>query len=169
MTIDIIQYTPEQFAELSSEEIMEVKRVQLAKNRLQRNLEEKKRAAKYKLVAAGTYRSGIWEEICAELENAYGQEVDSLREGLLFYLQYGNQPHDQGVAPYRVDYSLSVLERALIVKEYYNTTYSDGQQRYEAFKADNFVKSYVGELYGGLRDYFYAYSDNGDAAGQTPQ
>ena len=169
MTIDIIQYTPEQFAELSSEEIMEVKRVQLSKNRLQRNLEEKKRAAKYKLVAAGTYRSGIWEQICAELESVYEQEVENLREGLLFYLQYGNKPQDSGIAPYRVDYSLSVVERAIIVKEYYNETYSNGQQRYEAFKADNFAKSYVGELYGGLLDYFYAYSNNGDAAGQTPQ
>lgn len=163
MTIDIIQYTPEQFAELSSEEIMEVKRVQLSKNRLARNLEEKKRAAKYKLVAAGTYRSNIWQEICRELETAYEQEVENLRDGLLFYLQYGNQPYDQGIAPYRVDYSLSVVERAIIVREYYDSTYEDGQRRYEAFIADRVARSYVGEMYSGLRDYFYAYSDKGNA------
>ena len=165
MKIDIIQYTPEQFAELSSDEILEVKRVQLSKNRLARNLAEKKRAEKYKLVAAGIFRSNIWADICAALEDAYEQEIESLRDGLLFYLQYGNQQGGSAVAPYRVDYSLSVVERAIIVRDYYNTTYADGQKRYEAFKADHFAKSYVGEMYASLRDYFYAYSDNGVAGG----
>ena len=165
MKIDIIQYTPEQFAELTSDEIIEVKRVQLSKNRLARNLAEKKRAEKYKLVKAGIFRSNIWQDICKALEDAYEQEIENLRDGLLFYLQYGNRPHDEGVAPYRVDYSLSVVERAIIVRDYYNTAYESGQKRYEAFKADRIAKSYVGEMYSALLDYFYAYSDNGVVGG----
>ena len=168
MTIDIIQYTPEQFAELSSDEILEVKRVQLSKNRLARNLAEKKRAEKYKLLAAGIFQSNVWQDICCALDDAYEQEIEGLRDGLLFYLQYGNRSGSGAVAPYRVDYSLSVVERAIIVRDYYNTTYDDGQRRYEAFKADHFAKSYVGEMYAGLLDYFYAYSDNGVAGGQQP-
>ena len=46
MTIDIINYTSEQFAALSTEQILEVKRVQLSKNRLTRKLEEKKKSEK---------------------------------------------------------------------------------------------------------------------------
>ncbi|MBQ8374916.1 MAG: hypothetical protein IJX98_05005 [Clostridia bacterium] len=156
MTIDIIQYTSEQLAALTTEQIIEVKRVQLSKNRLTRNLEEKKRAAKYKLVKAGVFRSQIWEQICLEFEQSYTQEIDNLREGLLFYLHYGDQTSSGESNPYPLDYSLSVEERAIVVRDYYNGAYTDPQERYEAFLADKAAKSYVGEMYGALVDYFYA-------------
>ena len=84
-----------------------------------------------------------------------------LRDGLLFFLHYvAEDGKDKGTngqdIPYLVDYSLSEEERMFIVKEYYETTYSDPVQRYTAFKADTFVKVYIGELYLPLHDYFYA-------------
>ena len=42
-----------------------------------------------------------------------------------------------------------------IVKEYYETTYTDEYERYAAFKKDEFAKVYIGELYAPLHDYFY--------------
>ena len=42
MTIDIISYTDAQFAELSEEQLLEVKSAQLKKNRLDVQLQEKK-------------------------------------------------------------------------------------------------------------------------------
>ena len=56
MTIDVINYTEEQFAKLNSEQLLEVRRVQTSKNRLERRLEEKKLSEKYRLVKAGIFR-----------------------------------------------------------------------------------------------------------------
>ena len=152
MTIDVINYTDEQFAKLNSEQLLEVRKVQTAKNRLLRRLEEEKLAEKYRLVKAGVFRSGIWENLCARLQDAYDAEVEMLREGLLFYLQYSGQ-HQSGVG-YTVDYSLPVVDRALLVKEYYIRTYDDVNERFEAFKNDPIAPSYLCEAYSSLYQWF---------------
>lgn len=91
MEIDIISYTDEQFASMTDEQILEVENVQLKKNRLTERLKEKKRGEKFRLLKAGVFRSGIWENICAALEESYNQEVESLRDGLLFYLRFASK------------------------------------------------------------------------------
>lgn len=162
MVIDVINYTSEQFAALSTEQILEVKRVQLSKNRLTRKLEEKKKTEKFRLLEAGIFCSEIWNKICAELEEVYTQEVDGLREGLLFYLHYGEQqstPSDTD-SPYPLDYSLTGAERAVVVKEYYLSAYTSPTERYAAFLKDQAAKRYLGEFYAGLYDYLKYLSEN---------
>ena len=154
MTIDIINYTAEQYGELSDAQLMEVKRIQLSKDRLTRRLEENKKKERFRLIENGIFTERIWGSIATELENAYTQEVENLRDGLLFYLQYGERVESSGgSAPYTVDYSLSGQERAMVVKEYYMTTYDNAVTRYAQFRTDTFVKRYLGEYYGGLHDY----------------
>lgn len=162
MTIDIISYTEEQFAALSTEKIEEIRSAQLKKNKLTAALELRLKKEKQKLIDNGIYPSDMWEKIEAKLRTAYENDVQILRDGLLFFLHYVAEDEknsggstDNGI-PYTVDYSLSEEERMLIVKEYYETTYSDPAERYAAFKADTFVKVYIGELYLPLHDYFYA-------------
>ena len=152
MTIDVINYTDEQFAKLNSEQLLEVRKVQTAKNRLLRRLEEEKLAEKYRLVKAGIFRSGIWKNLCVRLQDAYDAEVEMLREGLLFYLQYSGQ--QQNGIGYTVDYSLSVVDRAVLVKEYYIRTYDDVNERFEAFKNDPIAPSYLCEAYSSLYQWF---------------
>ena len=152
MTIDIINYTEEQFAKLNSEQLLQVSKVHTSKNRLLRRLEEKKLSEKYRLVKAGIFRSGIWEKICERLQNEYDAEVEMLRDGLLFYLQYSGQ--QQGGAGYTVDYSLSVVDRTVLVKEYYIRTYDDVNERFEAFKNDQIAPSYLCEAYSSLYQWF---------------
>ena len=152
MTIDVINYTEEQFAKLNSEQLLEVRKVQTAKNRLLRRLEEEKLKEKYRLVKAGIFRSQIWNQLCARLQDAYDAEVEMLREGLLFYLQYSGQ-HQSGVG-YTVDYSLSVVDRTVLVKEYYIRTYDDPNERFEAFKKDPIAPSYLCEAYSSLYQWF---------------
>ena len=152
MTIDVINYTEEQFAKLNSEQLLQVSKVQTSKNRLLRRLEEKKLSEKYRLVKAGIFRSGIWEKICERLQNEYDAEVEMLRDGLLFYLQYSGQ--QQGGVGYTVDYSLSVADRTVIVKEYYIRTYDDVNERFEAFKNDPIAPSYLCEAYSALYQWF---------------
>lgn len=152
MTIDVINYTEEQFAKLNSEQLLEVRKVQTSKNRLLRRLEEEKLAEKYRLVKAGIFRSEIWKNLCARLQDAYDAEVEMLREGLLFYLQYSGQ--QQNGAGYTVDYSLSVVDRTVLVKEYYIRTYDDPNERFEAFKNDPIAPSYLCEAYSSLYQWF---------------
>ena len=75
----------------------------------------------------------------------------------MFFLHYvaDDAPIAYPNVPYKVDYALSEEERMFIVNEYYETTYLDEYERYAAFKKDDFVKVYIGELYLPLHDYFY--------------
>ena len=156
MTIDIITYTDAQFAALTEEQLREVKSAQQKKNKLLVELEERVEREKYKLVKNGVYLSEMWPLIEEKLRAKYDAEVEALREALLFYLRFASKPSDSDAqnAPYTVDYSLTETERFTIVKDYYEEAYSDGVERFEAFKADTVAKQYLGELYAPLYDYF---------------
>ena len=158
MTIDIISYTQEQFSKLNSEQIQEIKRVQSVKNRLERRLEERKLDAKYRLSKAGIFRSRLWELTCEKLEVEYQAEVDVLRDGLLFYLQYSRQSDSTGVG-YTVDYSLSGVDRVVLVKDYYVRTYDDVNERFRKFKLDEVAPSYLCESYSSLYHWFWVDTD----------
>ena len=103
------------------------------------------------------YPSDIWDKIVAKWTAEYEQQVEILREALVFFLHYvaDDAPVIIPSAPYEVDYSLSEADRMRIVKEYYETTYPNAGERFLAFKKDDFVKVYIGELYAPLYDYFY--------------
>ena len=155
MEIDIITYTPAQFAALTEEQLLEVKSAQLKKNRLAANLEEDLLKEKHRLVKNGVFLSEIWPLAQEKLQTAYEQEVAAVRDALLFYLQYSAKPDDTTTesAPYTVDYSLDYLERFSIVKTYYETAYEDGKERFDTFKADKVAAQYLGEMYAPLYDY----------------
>ena len=156
MTIDIIHYTPAQYAELTEEQLHEVRSAQLKKNKLTAALERDKQNEKNRLMDNGVFLSALWEQICQRLTEAYTAEVDALRESLLFYLQFASRPSDEDadVAPYVIDYALTIKERTQIVKTYYDATYSDPTERFQAFMADKIAPKYVGENYSTLYDYY---------------
>ena len=58
--------------------------------------------------------------------------------------------------PYTVDYSLPIVERTRIVRDYYETTYADAGELFSAFCMDEVAPVYLGDLYKALYDYFYA-------------
>ena len=161
MTIDIISFTDEQFAQLSEEQILEIENAQLEKNRLTQKLEEEKRTERFRLLKAGVFRSPVWEKICAELDWNYQQEVENIRDGLLFYLRFAFRP-DSGDAPYPVDYSLTYEERLAAVKGYYEQTYPDAKERFAAFAQDQTAKNYLGEFYASL---YELYAQQAETAG----
>lgn len=152
MTIDIISFTSEQFARLSEEQVLQVRSAQAKKNRLDRELAANKESEKYRLIKNGVFLSEIWERYCIKLQQEYEKELETLRQGLLFYLQYSKS--EAADVPYEVDYNSTAEERFNVVKAYYETTYTDGKERFEAFTADKFALSYLGELYALLYDYF---------------
>lgn len=157
MTIDIISYSDQQLAALSAEKLLEVRRAQIKKDTLATKLAERLKTEKGKLINNGTFPSDVWSKLEAKLTKEYDAQVEQLRDSLLFYLHYvaDDAPIVYPDVPYTVDYALSEEERMFVVKKYYETAYTDKAQRYAAFKADNFVKVYIGELYLPLHDYFY--------------
>ena len=153
MEIDIITFTDEQYATLTETQLQEVYKAQEKKDKLTWKLEEEKRAEKHRLVKNGTFASGIWGAYCTRLQERYDQEVTFIREALLFYLRFSMKTSED--APYEVNYAYTAVERTKIVKEYYETTYTNASERFEAFKKDTVAAQYLGEMYAPLWDYFY--------------
>ena len=152
MEIDIISYTAEQLAELTPEQLKEVRSAQLKKNKMAKDLEERLAKERQKLIHKGTYFSDAWGLLQKQLRKEHDKEVEILRDGLLFFLHYSSKPDAE--APYPLDYSLSAEERFYVVQGYYQNAYTDGTERFNAFKEDAVARQYLGELYASLYDYF---------------
>ena len=155
MEIDIISYTSEQYAKLNDAQLLEVQSAQMKKNRLFRKLSQAKQDEKNRLIENNTFLSELWELYCARLEEEYEQEVDAIRDGLLFYLQYSVRTGGED-SPYTINYALTMEERLAIVRAYYETNYTDATERFEAFKQDKIAVGYLGEYYAPLYDHFLA-------------
>lgn len=155
MTIDIISYTDEQYAVLGKEQLLEIREAQVKKNNLEAKLFADLEKEKRRLIDNGIFFSEIWAKIQDDLELKYERAVEAVREALLFYLRYSSSPDGEiPSAPYTVNYALTLEERMIIVRDYYEDTYTNAAERYEAFKKDQVAKSYLGELYLPLHDYF---------------
>ena len=61
-----------------------------------------------------------------------------------------------GDAPYTINYAMTIEERLAVVRAYYESTYTDATERFEAFKADKVAPNYLGEEYAPLYDYYLA-------------
>ena len=153
MKIDIISYTDTQYAAFTEEQIQEVKAAQLEKNRLERALADAKLKEKHRLIEHGIFLSGIWEAYKEKLQAEHDQKIESLRDSLLFYLRFSTKPDSYGTG-YSVDYDLAVEERFAIVKQYYETTYTNVKERLAAFKEDKVAVVYLEDLYSALYDFF---------------
>lgn len=158
MEIDIIDYTNAQFAQLTDEQILKVEEAQLKKNRLLAGLEEELQREKFRLSKNGTLFSTIWTKLKEKLNAEYEQEVENVRDLLLFYLRFTALFTDEEIenAPYEINYSFTLAERVEAVKNYYLTAYSSSQaeQRAADYKEDVIAQKYLGETYKALYDYF---------------
>ncbi len=157
MVIDIVSYTTEQFAAMKTANLQKICNAQLKKNALLKALERDILEAKERLVNRGAFTSTIFESKKAELTAACNVEIESVRAALLFSLRYAGATSGDSAAedaPYSVDYALSEEDRMLVVKAYYEDTYTDATERFNAFVADAFARSYLGEMYAPLYHYF---------------
>ncbi len=160
MVIDIIGYTEEQYAALSTGKLQKILSAQAKKNALLKKLQERLLKEKQRLIDRGIYTSNIYSKLETELTEACDAEITAIRDALTFYLRYvadgkSQDKKPEGV-PYEVDYSLSEEERMAVVRAYYERAYSDTTARFNAFVADTFAKSYLGEMYAPLYHYFAA-------------
>ena len=155
MEIDIISFTDSQYAALTQEQLLEVRAAQQKKNRLEAKRDEELAKGRARLIKNGIFNSDLASWLEAKLWDDCEREVSLVREGLLFYLKYVMKPLEGVVdAPYNVDYALSYDERLAIVREYYESTYTDWKELYQAFLADMVVQHYLGEAYAPLHDFY---------------
>ena len=152
MEIDIINYTDEQYAVLSEEQLLEVKSAQMKKNNLLKKLEEDKQAFRCKLIENGTFLSSTYQLQCEKLTADCEAQVASVRDSLLFYLRFAVR--SSGLSPYPIDYSLPLDQRFFNVRDYYLAAYPNAEDRYFALKSDETAKIYLGEYYVVLLDFF---------------
>ncbi|MBE5751766.1 MAG: hypothetical protein IJA89_02605 [Clostridia bacterium] len=153
MVIDIISYTEAQYAALNEELLLEVKSAQLKKNTLDRKLQEDLETEKHRLVKNGIFDSKIWKIYKDKRQAAHDAEVETLRESLLFFLQYAAKAEQESSTPYTVDYSLTMQERYNVVKDYYMSAYDQPNARLNAFLKDSVATAYLGEWYSTLYNY----------------
>ena len=120
LTIDIISYSPEQFASLSQAQLLEIREAQNKKDTWALALEEKLQKEKEGLVKRGIFNSSLFRLIEEKLRAEYTQKVNLLKDSLIFYLQYSkNESNEDMGVPYEVDYALSYEERYATVRDYY--------------------------------------------------
>lgn len=153
MEIDIISYTPAQFSMLTDEQLLQVKEAQVKKNELLHKLDEALQREKERLVDNNMIHSGIWSRVEQKLRAECDEEVAWLRDTLLFYLRYSGA-NSVISAPYEVDFSLPTVDRMMIVKDYYEATYTDAIERLKAYEKDEVAMRYLEEYYAMLYDYF---------------
>ena len=158
MKIDVIDYTKAQLDALKRKDLLLIKAAQLKKNALDRSFAEKKRKEKERLLDNGTFLSGLFEEFCQSAQAEYDDELEYLKESLVYDLLYKRKNEKEYQAPYEIDFTLSEEERMQIVLTYYMNAYSDGEERFEAFSEDAFAKLYVGECYKALYDALLEYA-----------
>lgn len=116
--------------------------------------------AQYDALKRRTFRSSILENILAALKEEYDAQVLRIQTDLDESLEAlyaegdtgGETPPgiDPGEAPYEVDYTLSMRDRYVIVKNYY-LDYDDMAQALADFGADAIAKDYLGTYY----EYLY--------------
>lgn len=157
MNIDIISYSEEQYAAMTQEQLKEVRQAQEEKDELKLKMEESLQRERDALVKKGIFNSNLYELIRKKAQKEFEDKVEFIREGLVFFLRYSADPDGTGIdAPYEVNYAQSYEARFNVVRSYYETEYTDGKERFDAFKMDRFALKYLGELYLPLYDYFLA-------------
>lgn len=116
--------------------------------------------AQYDALERRTFRSSILENLLAARKEEYDAEVLRIQKDLDESLEAlyaegdtgGETPPeiDPDDAPYEVDYTLSMRDRYVIVKNYY-LDYDDMAEALADFEADDIAKDYLGTYY----DYLY--------------
>ncbi len=116
--------------------------------------------AQYDALKRRTFRSSILENLLAARKEEYDAEVLRIQKDLDESLEAlyaegdtgGETPPeiDPDDAPYEVDYTLSMRDRYVIVKNYY-LDYDDMAEALADFEADDIAKDYLGTYY----EYLY--------------
>ena len=162
MQIDIIDLTEPCYSELSPVQLALVRAAQVKKNKLVSAAEERRRKFKNKLVSNHFSHSLVYKLQQSAFDEELEEEVDILREELLYELAYkttGSEGNELGPYSYpdNPDYSLTSSQRFIVVRQYYMDLTSDPEARLKAYAGDSLARTYLGDFYQTLYDMLQSY------------
>lgn len=158
MKFDIIDITQSEINDMSEEKGRLFRAAQKKKDELYHKLQQDLAEAKRKVYANNTYDGPLLSHLETELKTEYEYRVAIVREQLeydLKMLEIRNKTDSNGnvvEAPYKVDYSLSYIDRYAIVKAYYMSI-EDPLARFEKFRYDKVALDYLASYYNTLFHY----------------
>ncbi len=162
MTIDIIDLTDPEYADLSPLQLAMVRAAQGKKDQIVDEGEKEKQKLFYMMLANNFVRATTrtFEEERIDKETA--AKVEVVKEDLLHQLAYealGSEGNEAG--PYRYpenpNYNLTPAQRFLVVRNYYMEVEDDPSARLAAFSVDSLARSYLGEYYQTLYELLASY------------
>ncbi len=156
MHVDTIDYKQEQYAELSDAQILEIRDAQRKKNDRVAKMYEELRKLRQKAVDNGTLYSRAYDLEKVEVQEDCDSDILRIKEDLIFYLQYASRHENTETNGYPLDYSLSVEERFVVVRDYYLDAYSDPKERLAEFEKDKIARTFLCETYAAMLDYLWS-------------
>ena len=165
LEFDIIDLSDSEVAALTTIQQKLLRTAQKSKNELTHQLELDKQAYYDIVVGSGMLNSSLYTDKCAELDGEYNREVGILAEQLVFNLALNEPTTDEELgddegdesAGYLVDYSLSYLERYIIVRDYH-LAIEDADERMALYTADTVAMKYLDSYYTTLYNVLSQYS-----------
>ena len=162
MTIDIIDLTDPDYADLNAVQLAMVRAAQVKKDKIVAEADDAVRELFYLLLKNDNARSYVRTKEEARIRAQADAEIEAVREDLLYQLAYesiGSEGNEYG--PYRYpenpNYNLTYAQRFLVVRNYYMQVESNPTARLEAFGMDSLARSYLGEFYQTLYEQLASY------------
>lgn len=162
MTIDIIDLSDPQFADLSPVQLAMVRVAQTKKDGILAKAEAESAELLYLVLANNFARSTAYSREKELIASGAAADVEAVKEDLLYQLAYealGSEGNENG--PYRYpenpNYNLSYSQRFLVVRNYYMQVETNPAARLAAYGADSLARSYLGEFYQTLYDLLASY------------
>ena len=162
MTIDIIDLTDPDYADLNAVQLSMVRVAQGEKNEILARAQEEKTQLQNQLIANNFVRSSVFEYTQDRIDEEAEAEVDVVKEDLLYQLAYeslGSEGNEMG--PYRYpenpNYNLTASQRFLVVRNYYMDVTDDPDARLQSYSMDTLARTYLGEFYATLYDLLASY------------
>lgn len=161
MEFDIIELTAEEVEKLTVIQLKLLRTAQKKKNDLLYALQKDMNLFKQVLMSNNFTSSSLYEAKYNSLKAEFDREVEILREQLIFNMSLNEPTNDDdlggegGDGPYPVDYSLSYLERYIVVRDYY-LSIPDAHERLALYQADKVAMNYLSSYYNSLFNYLYS-------------
>ena len=163
MKFDIVDITQAEINAMSEEKGRLFRSAQKKKDALYKKLQNDLAEFKKKTFANNMYDSTAYIHREVELKAEYNYQVDIVREQLeydLAMIDIKNKTDPHGIivdAPYRVDYSLSYVDRYIIVRDYY-LAIEDPVARFEQYRYDKVAQDYLATYYNTLFTYLLSFA-----------
>ncbi len=162
MTIDIVDLTSPEYADLSAVQLAMVRAAQSKKDKILADAQMKKNELFLLMLGNNAARSSVLRDEYTAIDAQANAEVEVVKSDLDYQLAYealGSEGNEMG--PYRYpenpNYNLTYSQRFLVVRNYYMEATSDPQARLKAFQMDSLAKEYLGEYYATLHDLLASY------------